>query len=485
MNIDLAPFWQWLQEQIALALIYMVRPAVQRQIIAIVVVLLVTWLAPKLLDLLLLRLEKRLHDRHQAASAAAELAAGMTLSDVIQATDASAQGEGKRAADKSPDEPRSWQERTVQLVRAVNFVLFPLLALFSFQLLISYFTELGWPHGLIQSVLPFLWLVLGYRLIFSLMLTFLRREDAERTHSHYLRPLVILLLLLVVDGLLFNTLGLGDFELISIQEFTITLGGLTSTLEILSITYLLSWLAFNAVYRLLVRNKAEPGLVETISTVTRYGVLGLGVIVGLGALGVDLATLGWIGTGLSVGIGFGLQELFGNFASGIVLTFERSVRPGDVIESQGLRGVVSQVGMRATIIRTADRSEVFVPNKELMTKPLIAVTYSDRIARVLVNVNVVHGADIDQVNELLLTTITRHPLILGDPGPGAMLTEFGAYSINFIVFGFVAEFNDSFRVKAELYQMVRDALAQQGIALAMPRQDLHIVQETGIKDDLV
>jgi potassium efflux system protein len=209
----------------------------------------------------------------------------------------------------------------------------------------------------------------------------------------------------------------------------------------------------------------------------------LGAIIALGVLGVDLGTLGWITTGLSVGIGFGLQELFANFASGIVLTFERSVRPGDIIESQGTRGVVSQVGMRATVIRTADRAEVFVPNKELMTKPLIALTYSDRVARVALNVGVAYDSDIDKTNEILLATVTRHPLILADPAPGAMLTEMGPYSINFIVFGFVTEFGDSFRVKAELYQMVRDALAQQGISIPYPRSEMHIVQEIRAPSD--
>ena len=120
-----------------------------------------------------------------------------------------------------------------------------------------------------------------------------------------------------------------------------------------------------------------------------------------------------------------------------------------------------------------------------MTKPLIAATYSDRVTRVLLNVSVTFDSDIDTVNELLLATIARHPLILTDPEPGAMLTEFGPYSINFIVFGFVAEFNDSFRTKAELYQMVRSALSQQGIKIPIPRQELMITQEAALINDQV
>lgn len=452
MNIDISPLWQWVQDQLALANIYMQRPAVQRQVIAIVIVLTVTWLAPRLLDMLLVRRERALRARHTP-------------------------GDADEGAAAIPTTPESWQERVLRLVRAVNFVLFPILALLSFQLLLGYFADQGWPYGLMQSVLPMLWLVLGYRLIFSLGLTLLPAGSIEQLDRRYLRPFAYLLVLFILDNIFFDTLGLGDFVIMAIQEFAITFGGIFSALQIGLIAYIVSWVIFAAVHRVLARNKAEPGLLETISRVARYAVLALGAIIALGVLGVDLGTLGWITTGLSVGIGFGLQELFANFASGIVLTFERSVRPGDIIESQGTRGVVSQVGMRATVIRTADRAEVFVPNKELMTKPLIALTYSDRVARVALNVNVAYDSDIDKINEILLATVTRHPLILTDPAPGVVLTEIGPYSINFTVFGFVTEFGDSFRVKAELYQMVRDALTQQGISIPYPRSEMHIVQE--------
>lgn len=459
MIIDLSPLWQWLQDQIALANIYLQRPAVQRQVSAMIAVLVLTWLAPRLLDMLLVRQERRLRARRRPA--------GATDDDALH------------SAAALPAVPReSWQERAVRLLRAINFVIFPVLALLSFQILLGYFADQGWPYGLMQSVLPILWLVLGYRLLFSLALTLLPSERAEQINGRYLRPLAYLLILFISSDIFFGTLGLGDVVILSIQEFSLTLSGIVNALEIGLISYIVSWVIFTAVQRMLERNKAEPGLLETVSRVTRYAVLALGAIIALGVLGVDLGTLGWITTGLSVGIGFGLQELFANFASGIVLTFERSVRPGDIIESQGHRGVVSAVGMRATIIRTADRSEIFIPNKELMTKPLIAPTYSDRMARVAVQVGVAYSSDIDKTNELLLATIRRHPLILDDPEPGIMLTELGPYSINFLVYGFVAEFGDSFRAKAEVTQMVRDVLAQNKIEIPFPRSDLHIVQES-------
>ncbi|MBP8293329.1 MAG: hypothetical protein KAX65_11185, partial [Caldilineaceae bacterium] len=222
MNIDLSSLWQWLQEQLSLAALYLQRPAVQRQVAVIVVVLAVTWLAPRLLDLLLVRLERRLRARRPADA------------------DDSSGPDGAAAVPSTPSE--TWQARVVRLLRAINFVLFPILALLSFQILLSYFSDQGWPYGLIQSVLPILWLVLVYRLIFSLGLTFLPTGKIEQIDSRYLRPLAYLLVLLILSNIFFSTLGLGDFVIVAIQEFAVTLGGLVSALQIGLVTYIVSWL---------------------------------------------------------------------------------------------------------------------------------------------------------------------------------------------------------------------------------------------------
>ncbi|MFO7631683.1 MAG: mechanosensitive ion channel, partial [Caldilinea sp.] len=233
------------------------------------------------------------------------------------------------------------------------------------------------------------------------------------------------------------------------------------------------------VFNLMLRSDAEPDVASTVSNVARYGVISLGGLIGLGRLGIDLSALAWIGGGLSVGLGFGLQELFGNFISGIVLTFERIVRPGDVIEVQGMRGSVTKVFMRSTVLRTVDNSEIFVPNKELMTKPVTAMTYSDTLARVRLDIDVAYDSDLEQAERVLLETIQRHPLILSDPVPGVMVTSMDPYSIHYLAFGHVSEFSNSFRVRSELYQMVRDAFVLHGIVIPFPRQDVRVFSENG------
>ena len=144
---------------------------------------------------------------------------------------------------------------------------------------------------------------------------------------------------------------------------------------------------------------------------------------------------------------------------------------------QGLRGAVTKVAMRATILKTADSIEIFVPNKELMTKPVLAMTYSDRMARVTLNIGVAYDSDLDVAERILLETVQRHPLIVSDPAPGVLVTMMDPYSINYLAFGYVREFSSSFRVKSELYQMVRDAFALHKIVIPFPRQDIVVIGE--------
>jgi len=440
MFVDFSIFIQRLSEQLRLALVMLERAAVQRQISVILLILLVAWLAPKLVDVILKRLEQRTQSPAGAERASATL-----------------------------------HTHIIRWLRAVDFVLFPVLYLLLTQRAIYRFAESGWPYGLIDALQPIFWLLLGYRFVAGLVLAALPEQKSQRFASEVLRPVVWILILLIARSILFSTLGIGEITLLTVAGIIINLGDLLNAAIALLLAILAGWAARNVTSRLMVRSGAELDVANTVSNVTRYAVVSLGALIALGILGVDLGALAWIGGGLSVGLGFGLQELFGNFVSGIVLVFERIVRPGDIIEVQGLRGAVTKVAMRATVLQTADNSEIFVPNKELMTKPVQAMTYSDRTARVALNIGVTYDSDLALVERVLLETVQRHPLIVADPATGVLITAMDPYSIHFLAFGYVHEFGDSFRVKSELYQMVRDAFALHKIVIPLPRQELQVV----------
>lgn len=441
MIVDFTIFIQRLSEQLRLMLVMLERPAVQRQLAVILLILLVAWLAPRLIDAMLKRWEHRPPD---------------TLTP-----------------DALP--PATLRTRVIRWLGAVDFVLFPALFLLLAQRAIYRFTDNGWPYGLIDALMPIFWLLLGYRLIVGIVLAALPERQSQRFASNVVQPILWILILLIARSILFSTLGIGEIALLTFSNVTINLGDLLNAAIAVLVALLAGWVARNAVNNLMVRNHAELDVANTVSNVTRYAVVSLGALIALSILGVDLGALAWIGGGLSVGLGFGLQELFGNFVSGIVLVFERIVRPGDVIEVQGLRGAVTRVAMRATVLKTADNSEIFVPNKELMTKPVQAMTYSDRTARVALNIGVAYDSDLPLAEKVLLDTVQRHPLIMAEPAPGVLITSLDPYSVNLLAFGYVREFGDSFRVKSELYQMVRDAFALHKIVIPFPRQDITVV----------
>jgi len=480
--IDFSVLFDRLGEQLTLLLIMIEREAVQRQLWAVLGILLFSWLAPRILDIVLKRLSRNATASQSAGSQPGSGQPGSGQPGSGQ-PGSGQRGEGAEGAGVAPATadvaPPTMRIRIIRWLRAIDFILFPTLYLVISQRAVTRFGENGWPSGLIEAIMPIFWVVLGYRVMAGILLAILPDDQSERLETEVLRPIVWILILLIARNVLFSTLGLSEIALLRLSEWTINLGALLDASVAMLLAILIAGAVRKVVFNLMLHSDAEPDVASTVSSVSRYGVISIGFLIGLGLLGIDLGALAWIGGGLSVGLGFGLQELFGNFVSGIVLVFERIVRPGDVIEVQGMRGAVTKVFMRATVLRTPDNTEIFVPNKELMTKPVTAMTYSDNLARVRLDIDVAYDSDLELAERVMLETIQRHPLILADPAPGVLVTSMDPYSIHYLAFGHVSEFIDSFRVRSELYQMVRDAFVLHGIVIPFPRQDIRVFSTDG------
>jgi small-conductance mechanosensitive channel len=469
--IDFSVLFDRLGDQITLLQIMIMREAVQRQIMTIFAILLFTWLAPRIFDMALKRLARHIAPEQPKEGDDAPVASPPRTTQPGTAP----KGGGASPLEKSPTDMRL---RIIRWLRAIDFVLFPTLYLLISQRAITRFAENGWPSGLIEAVMPVFWVVLGYRVLAGALLAILPDDQSGRAEAEVLRPIVWILILVIARNILFSTLGLSEIALLRLSEWVINLGDLLDAAIAVLLAMLFAGAMRKLIYNLMIRSDAESDVAGTVSNVLRYGIVSLGFLIGLGMLGIDLGALAWIGGGLSLGLGFGLQELFGNFVSGIVLVFERIVRPGDVIEVQGMRGAVTKVFMRATVLRTPDNTEIFVPNKELMTKPVTAMTYSDTLARVRLDIGVAYDSDLELAERVLLETIQRHPMILNDPAPGVLVTSMSPYSIEYLAFGHVTQFSDSFRVRSELFQMVRDAFLLHGIVIPFPRQDVRVFSES-------
>jgi small-conductance mechanosensitive channel len=227
----------------------------------------------------------------------------------------------------------------------------------------------------------------------------------------------------------------------------------------------------------MVRNRAELDVANTVSNVTRYAVVSLGALIALSIFGVDLGALAWIGGGLSVGLGFGLAGSSSATSSAASCSSSSaSCAPATSSTCKGCAAAVTRVAMRATVLKTADNSEIFVPNKELMTKPVQAMTYSDRTTRVALDISRRPRQRPGAGGKACCwkrCSATRSSC--PNPRPACCSPTSTPYSMNFLTFGYVREFGDASRVKSELYQMVRDAFALHKIAVPLPRQDITVV----------
>ena len=218
----------------------------------------------------------------------------------------------------------------------------------------------------------------------------------------------------------------------------------------------------------------QPGSRYAITAISQYLVAFIGIALTLGALGLRWSQLGWIAAALSVGLGFGLQEVVANFVCGILLFIERPVRVGDIVTVGDVSGVVSRIQIRATTITNWERQEFIVPNKELITGRILNWTLSNPVNRVTIEVGVAYGSNVDHTREVLLRVAGQHPLLLSDPAPMAHFTGFGDSTLNFTLRGYLPDLDNRLNVIHDLNRAIYLGLAEAGIEIAFPQRDIHI-----------
>jgi small-conductance mechanosensitive channel len=242
------------------------------------------------------------------------------------------------------------------------------------------------------------------------------------------------------------------------------------------------WLAFfvASALRLLLAEDVFPrvrlarGMPLALSAVIQYAVLLGGVTLALAALGVDLTKLTILASAFGVGAGLGLQNLVNNFASGLILLFERPIHLGDVVQIAGVGGEVRHIGPRATLVRTADGAEVFVPNSLMIAQTLTNWTYSDLRRRIVLPVRVAYGASPERVTELLSRIATSHPRVIPEPAAGAVFLGFGENSLDFELRAWTDRFGDAEAIQSQLADQVYAALNEARIELPMARRDVRL-----------
>lgn len=216
------------------------------------------------------------------------------------------------------------------------------------------------------------------------------------------------------------------------------------------------------------------GLPLALSRVVQYAIVMVGLSLATVALGVDFAKLTILLGALGVGVGFGLQSVVGDVAAGLILLIERSVRVGDAVRVGEVEGEMRAIGLRSSMIRTWGGAEVIVPNGELVSHTVTNWTFSDRRCRVEVAIGVVHGTDPAQVTELLLAVARAHPQVQAIPAPVALFRSVGENGLLFELRCWIDDFNLVLVVPSELTAMVHRALAEAGIAVALPQRAVRV-----------
>ena len=220
--------------------------------------------------------------------------------------------------------------------------------------------------------------------------------------------------------------------------------------------------------------KLETGGGYAITTIVQYAVTIVGLVIACATIGLTWEKVQWLAAAVTLGIGFGLQEIFANFVAGIILLFERPVRVGDIITVDSTTGLVTRIRIRATTIRNWERQELIIPNKDLITGRLTNWTLSDTLNRLVVTVGVAYGTDTRKVRQILTEILRDHPHVLPDPASTVVFDQFADSSLNFTIRAFLSTLENRLETIHTLHEMINDRFAAADIEISFPQRDLHL-----------
>mgnify|MGYP006273626233 CR=1 FL=1 len=221
----------------------------------------------------------------------------------------------------------------------------------------------------------------------------------------------------------------------------------------------------------------KPGTRNLIAQIVRIAIYVIAGLVTLDVVGLDLTALTVFGGALGIGLGFGLQKVASNFVSGLILTIERSIEIGDMVElPDGTAGFVRSVSGRYMLLETFDGREILVPNEDLITGRVVNWTLHSNRGRVEINIGVAYGTDLHLARKLMLEAASAHPLCLADPAPLCVRQNFGDSAVEFQLFFWVGDVTvGRLEPKSDVMFAVVDAFKAHQITIPFPQRDVHMV----------
>jgi len=266
-----------------------------------------------------------------------------------------------------------------------------------------------------------------------------------------------------------------NFQLFMVSEAPITVASVLVFLLFITLSILSGvWIRRTLNRRIFKRFKIDSGTSYTLSRITQYLVISIGILISFNFVGINLSSLTVIFGLLSVGIGFGLQNVTSNFISGLIILFERPISVGDRVMVNNIEGDITEINIRSTMVRTVNNISIIVPNSEFVSKDVINYSHGDPTYRLDINVGVAYGSDLDDVLKALKEVADENSSVMREPEPEVHLIEFGDSSWNMQLRGWIPDVKHYPRIRNELNQAIVRTFRKYKVEIPFPQRDLHV-----------
>jgi small-conductance mechanosensitive channel len=349
---------------------------------------------------------------------------------------------------------------------------YPVLVLVWGYAALALYDALGRPTYTLHRLVTLFWFIAAYAVLAAAIAVLVPAGDARRFSRRVLMPALALVGILHLTGLLSTTWAWATQQQLGLPATSVTLAGVWLALLIVAGFWLVSIAGKRIFMRaVLPRTETDANLARSVANFVQFAVVVAGLWLAIDSLGVDFSNLTLLITALTVGIGFGLQDLIKNVMGGVILLAEGHVRPNEVFRIGGKTGVVERIGIRSTTLRTWDGSQVIVPNADLIAD---RVTDLSDMRRIDITIGVSGEADLRLTERLLLELAADHPEVVDEPAPSVYFTNLGASTFDFTLYCYVDDRSKVIRTKSDLYYALIETFRRHELEIPSPQYDLNL-----------